>query len=293
MQSLYNIHILSCLHFCLVLIFQQFFLFFRNFNKGLTVIKLKEVMKSDQMNYVVILTSCGKSFGFDLKVKEQCHYIQDIINGKNQNQHNIDGWMSAKELPDWVNGYDKWLMFLSNEIGSANNEVGEKSPANSDDDDVDEENSEPEKSSDDDNVDSYGEEDLAVQSSPVHTKNDVVGSVFSVASDDSEDSAFTNTKYDDCESKGSVISVRSTEPSSDGSESSSERFADVSRKPKAKVKTSEASKEKVSKNKNDKALNVGNGSEMQKPKDDDNGSESSSERFAEDRCKPKEKGQDQ
>jgi len=41
----------------------------RNFSKVLTVIKLKELIKSDQMNYVVILTSCGKSFGFDLKLK--------------------------------------------------------------------------------------------------------------------------------------------------------------------------------------------------------------------------------
>jgi hypothetical protein len=122
----------------------------RNFSKVLTVIKLKELIKSDQMNYVVILTSCGKSFGFEQKVKKQHHYIQGVINDHNGDQNNIVGWLSAKELPDWADGYADWLSFLTNKNecagGVVKSDVGsngtidsaaESSAVNSNDDEDD------------------------------------------------------------------------------------------------------------------------------------------------------------
>ena len=218
----------------------------------MTVIKLKELIKSDQMNYVVILTSCGKSFGFDLKIKKQRRYIEGVINDQIGDQTNIVGWMSAKEFPDWADGYADWMSFLinSNECagGGVENKVGSNGTVESAN-----ESSDVNVNVDEDDVSSSSEESIESSSSDVSETSNSKSTCNSSVSSSEASSATSSqtpkakvknpTKKKSAFNENEKVMVESSkfsdaESISSSSDTPEEMSATCRQKPKAKVKNS-------------------------------------------------------
>ncbi len=83
--------------------------FYRTFRKRFTVVKIKELMKTDLFKYVVVLTSQDVYFGFSLLEKAKCKCIFGIIHS-GEDTGDIVGWLVSKNLPQWVGNYSDWLM---------------------------------------------------------------------------------------------------------------------------------------------------------------------------------------
>jgi hypothetical protein len=77
--------------------------FYRTFSKRLTVEKVKELMKSDHLKYVVILTSEDLYFGFSLSEKAERRCIFEIIQSDGDTGDHIVGWLVSKiSLSGWA-----------------------------------------------------------------------------------------------------------------------------------------------------------------------------------------------
>jgi hypothetical protein len=113
--------------------------------------------------------------------------------------------LSAKELPDWADGYDDWLSYLINENECAGGVV---------------------KS----NVGSNGTVDSAAESSAVNSNDD--------EDDVSASSESVESSSSDISKTNSVITLKSFESLSNGSVNSEDSFANSIQKPKAMAKSS-------------------------------------------------------
>jgi hypothetical protein len=72
--------------------------------------KVKELMKSDHLKYVVVLTREDLYFGFSLSEKAERRCIFEIIHSGGDTGDHIVGWLVSKNLPQWVDNYSDWLM---------------------------------------------------------------------------------------------------------------------------------------------------------------------------------------
>jgi hypothetical protein len=86
------------------------FYFYRTFFiKWLTVVKIKELMKTEHFKYVDVLISQDVYFSFSLLEKAECKCIFEIIHSGGDTG-DIVGWLVLKNLPQWVGSYSDWLM---------------------------------------------------------------------------------------------------------------------------------------------------------------------------------------
>jgi hypothetical protein len=72
--------------------------------------KVKELMKSDHFNYVVVLPSENLYFSFSLSEKAERKCIFEIIHYGGDTGDHIVGWLVSKNLPQWVGNYSDLLM---------------------------------------------------------------------------------------------------------------------------------------------------------------------------------------
>ncbi len=71
--------------------------FYWTFSKRLTVVKIKELMKTDHFKYVVVLTSQDVYFGFSLLEKAKCNCIFKMIHSSGDTG-DIVGCLVSKNL---------------------------------------------------------------------------------------------------------------------------------------------------------------------------------------------------
>jgi hypothetical protein len=89
------------------------------------------IKRTKNFNYLVIKSSHGEYYGFNLKVKKEHSYAAKIVSPDEHDDFMVVGWKVAKKLPKWIHNANSWIDFISGKEDDENkqgadNENGEE-----------------------------------------------------------------------------------------------------------------------------------------------------------------------
>ena len=79
----------------------------------LTMNDIMEYKENKNFNYLVIESSHGEYYGFNLKVKKERSYVTKIVSPDERDDFMVVGWKVAKKLPKWICNANSWIDFIS------------------------------------------------------------------------------------------------------------------------------------------------------------------------------------
>ncbi len=72
-----------------------------------------EYKENKNFNYLVIKSSHGEYYGFNLKVKKERSYATKIVSPDERDDFMVVGWKVAKKLPKWICNANSWIDVIS------------------------------------------------------------------------------------------------------------------------------------------------------------------------------------
>ncbi len=79
-----------------------------------------EYKENKNFNYLVIESSHGEYYGFNLKVKKECSYATKIVSPDEQDEFMVVGLKVVKKLPKWICCANSWIDFISGKESNEN-----------------------------------------------------------------------------------------------------------------------------------------------------------------------------
>jgi hypothetical protein len=76
--------------------------------------------ENENFNYLVIKSSHGEYYGFNLKVKKERSYAFKIVSPDECDDFMVVGLKVAKKLPKWICNTNSWIDFISGKEGGEN-----------------------------------------------------------------------------------------------------------------------------------------------------------------------------
>jgi hypothetical protein len=88
-----------------------------------------EYKENKNFNYLVIESSHGEYYGFNLKVKKERSYATKIVSPDERDDFMVVGWKVAKKLPKWICNANSWIDFISGKEDNENKQGADKKMA--------------------------------------------------------------------------------------------------------------------------------------------------------------------
>jgi hypothetical protein len=74
---------------------------------------IMEYTENENFNYLVIKSSHGVYYGFNLKVKKERTNAMKIVSPEERDDFMVVGWKVAKKLPKWIHNANSWIDFIN------------------------------------------------------------------------------------------------------------------------------------------------------------------------------------
>jgi hypothetical protein len=74
---------------------------------------IMEYKENENFNYLVIKSSHGDYYGFNLKVKKERTYATKIVSPEEHDDFMVVGWKVAKKLPQWIHNANSLIDFIN------------------------------------------------------------------------------------------------------------------------------------------------------------------------------------
>ncbi len=73
---------------------------------------IMEYKENENFYYLVIESSHGDYYRFNLKVKKEHTYAKKIVSPEERDDFMVVGWKVAKKLPKWIHNANSWIDFI-------------------------------------------------------------------------------------------------------------------------------------------------------------------------------------
>ncbi len=74
---------------------------------------IMEYKNNENFNYLVIKSSHGDYYGFNLKVKKKRTYATKIVSPEERDNFMVVGWTVTKKLSKWIHNANSWIDFIN------------------------------------------------------------------------------------------------------------------------------------------------------------------------------------